>query len=201
MSGPSATDPTVEMKAYWQALGEFVTQFAQTEKAFQGVYWRYAGVSVRVGQALMSGLRLREMISLLPRALDVLKVDDPARADLDDVMVHLGPIIAARNDILHWGTEFTDGEEFKVHNKHIAHLQERVREFTVSVATLEAMTADLSKASAHLILHLLSGFADSHALASSFADELNAAWRYKSPPQVVNPQKRSGKPPKHQRRR
>ena len=154
-----------------------------------------------MGQALMSGVRLKEMMSLLSRAFAVSNVPKEIVADIGRVMERLGPINTTRNNILHWGTQFADsGDEHRVDNRHIAHIQERVQEFTVSVRTLEEMTADLSKAAAHLIVHMLRDFMDEKTLLAALADELSAPWRYKPPQRVGDRPARRDGPPKRKRR-
>jgi hypothetical protein len=146
--------PTHEMQAYWRDLGQFVHQFAHVERFLLGVLWRYAGVSLIMGQAVLSGVRSSEACSLLNRVFEAKQLQATAQGkDLTALIEQLGHITEMRNAILHFGTRFSEGDNFRVDNRHIAFNDRRVREFPVSSAVLQQMTADLEKISNHLAVH------------------------------------------------
>jgi hypothetical protein len=135
--------PTAEMRQYWEALGRFMDHFARIERHVAVNLWRLAGIQIRVAQALLSGVRIDQATSLFMRVLDATKAQQSIKDEYSHMFTQLGRINKAKNDIIHYGTEFAEGTEFKTTNKLIAHLDEKIRETPVSTEILNQMSHDL----------------------------------------------------------
>jgi hypothetical protein len=181
--------PTENMRAYWEALGHFVHEFAHVEKMLFSILQRTAQVSMPVARAIFHGARSDGARQFINRMLEVTEPNPAIAEDFKFIFAQLAHITDARNSLLHYGTEFNEGTDFLSTNRFIALTKERVKNIPMSVEILNQMTADLDKISAHLLVHLVRGWADE--VIVMVGDKLQASWRYTPPSQAS----RGGKTP------
>ncbi len=129
--------PTQEMREYWEALGQFIHYFAQVEAFLVHVLIIKSGVTIPIGRAIFSGARIDTLRDFINRIHSVTKRDPNMVEDFKNISDELGNITRVRNDIVHYGTKFDEGDQFLVTNQHIALTEERVRETPVSVKKLQ----------------------------------------------------------------
>ena len=108
---------------------------------------------------------------------------------MDELVNHLGPITRMRNDILHFGTQFSSKLDYTVTNRHREYVRKRIRRSSVSIVILEQMAHDLEKIMDHLLSHFLKvkGFK---------GDLLQTPWLYKPLSPTHRPRKRREHRPK-----
>lgn len=173
--------PNQNMRDYWEALGHFVHQFAHVEKMLAAVLQHIAGIVGPISQAIFHGVRSEGARQYINRILEVTNHTQAVKDDFTFVFAQLAHITAARNSLLHYGTELNEGTEFISTNQFWALTSDRIKELPVSVDILNQMTADLEKISAHLAVHLVRNWPDAMA---GLADRLSRPWQYKPPPQA-----------------
>lgn len=80
-----------------------MTAFSFVEVSIASALWAVVGIPTKIGQALLSGVRVDQAISLINRVADVKGIKGQTREEMTVVMQQLGVINKARNDILHFG--------------------------------------------------------------------------------------------------
>jgi hypothetical protein len=166
------------LSVYYLALGRFTHRFAQAELSVHSVLRHYAGMTIEVARALLSGVRIQETGRQLGRLHEIGVVPDEKWGELKYLFDHLGVINGARNEIFHHGAiNIAEGDGI-VTNAAMALVEDRITAFKISVESLDAMTADLRK----ILVHLHIGHMGRPPLKAAHAtlDEiLRASWRYK----------------------
>lgn len=159
-----------------------MADFAHAEALIQLLLWKVAGLQMPLAQAVLSGVRVDQAMSLINRALDASgRVDD--KFALERLFSQFGLLNRTRNDILHYGAILAEKDVATVSNALVAHIPSRVREIKVSIFNLEQMSFDL-----RVIAYALGQIA---LLDAPIAEEGKAnpcllrSWRYKPPPQAV----------------
>jgi hypothetical protein len=168
-------EPYVE---YWKALGQFISEFARTEKTLQFLLRHYAEVSENVGKAIFHGTRIdaaKDHINRILEATDNLE----AKNRLERPFAQLGVISGMRNNIVHWGSTRKGPDDFLVSNSSLAHTKERLREFQISPRALRAMSLDLFAISVHFVMEMRR--AGEPEIVEEFSEIVNAPWLYKPP--------------------
>ena len=191
--------PTPEMRQYWEALGRFIHHFAAIEAVLAVNLWRLARLEIRIAQALLSGVRLDNATSLLIRVLDATNADQSVKDEFIHIFTQLGHINKARNDIVHYGTQFAVGSEFKTTNRLIAYNDAKVRERPVSTDTLNQMSADLITIHGALTRRLTAGWVPDDIRDMIAPPQMPDAWQYKPPQQASGRDKPRARPPKQKR--
>lgn len=171
--------PTAEMREYWEAPGQFVHMFAKVEKQLLGILFRLSGVSIPIGRAVFSGVKTDQAQNFIKRIMDVGKPDDATKREFEFIFTQLSLLSNARNAIVHWGTQFTEGSEFLVSNLHIAHTAARVREMPASATIIQHMIEDLDKISGHFVAFVIRGSLSEHAIEKMVGARVRRPWRYK----------------------
>ena len=153
----SHTQPTTERTinysddpAYWRALGQFVAQFAGVEVAIHTFLAIQAKVSPAIGRAVFSGVRTDQAIKLIYRIWDVSGLGAGIRDEMTCVFNQLSAISTRRNLILHYGSYETSDKGRVSSTATRATRPDSVEEFSASIATLDAMSADLDKIGLHI---------------------------------------------------
>jgi hypothetical protein len=167
----------VDINAYWQALGRFVSQFASLEKTMQVALWKFAKVPPPVAPAIFSGVRIDAATGLITRIAEAKEWSKEQKTELKKVFAQLGKINRVRNDILHYGATFTGPDELLVTNDIIAHVKSRIRETKISLAILEAMGNDIEKIQRHITA--LAWPERMPVRHKGYDQILKSAWRYK----------------------
>lgn len=88
------------------ALGRFTIAFADAEHLLFTVLVGYAKVSEKVGRAIFSGTRLKQMAEFIRAIAYTTEMAQKRFDDLNDVLIQLGLINTARDTILHHVTDF-----------------------------------------------------------------------------------------------
>jgi hypothetical protein len=203
---------TVDMRPdpdYWQALGEFVESFADTEIALFYHLVRAAKIEEDVARALFGGERAANYVNLITRIWEVRPPTDEIRQELEPVFQWFFAINDTRNIIIHyrsWGQYSTlttsegvplvtsDGRPLRVSDSKIrissdivrARDRENPRVKHVSAQIVRDMTADLLRIRQHLMSLFAYPNAPLSVRAAKFPEILNA-WRYT--PEPSRPQK------------
>lgn len=193
------TISVVQEPAYFEALGRFVNEFAGVESALLFALKTYTKVSWPVARAIFSGARIETAMDFINRICNALDPGQERREELDDVFTQLRVINEIRNSLLHYGSATFSDKGRVTSNVRTAHLATRIREYSVSLDIINAMTADLQKISFHLTLQCLRPDA-SFAERAAEIPEIAGTWRYKP---VQQPRARQGNrtPPRSRRPR
>jgi hypothetical protein len=176
-------------RRYWLALGRFIEQFALTETMVHFALRTISGVSLETARAIFSGVRMNAALGLITRLAETNRLPAALKRELADASAQLGLITRIRNDILHAENDLMENGDLRLTNERAAHTSENLRIQCISAATLDDMTADLSKASAHI--GLVAWWQNEHIelMRERDAAVLARAWRYKPPPQDRSPRK------------
>ena len=190
-TGPE--EPTEAHKNYWLALGRFIHAYALTERETFTLLLEKAGVSRPMAQALFSGSRVKNTMSLLKRIADVRGQAVPA--NVTRAMDQLGHITGARDKIVHHGATIHDGA-FTVTDKHRT-IPRQAYEQPFPPETINEMTDDLETIGASFYTWLCGPNGEGFdASGVSWNDRALAPWRYTPPEQAGPQQPRRGKNPK-----
>lgn len=168
---------------FHEALGHFVHEFAFVERFLFLQLVIEAELPMEVAQAIFSDAKIDKAKDTFKRIRASKGL--PMPEVLDRAFQQLGIITRARNDMLHYGTEQKDEQTLYVSNRLVAHIEERKREFLISVDILNEMHADIQTIQACFAVHLLTGRAPQPFIDAGFGSAAQAPWRYK-------PQKPSG---------
>jgi hypothetical protein len=171
----------IEVLAYYETLGRFIQGFANTEGTINGALREFSKVTGPVARAIFSGTRAETAKQFITRILDAENYSQGIKDELKNVFDQLGLINSARNDIVHYGTQFEETDRFIVTNADRAHLPSRVSTMAVSAKILEQMMADLNKISLTIVVRTM-GLNDPKAasqLGHVLAPLLQRPWQYK----------------------
>jgi len=177
-------------RSYWEALGQFVSRFAEIERAMQILLRSIAGVHDHVGKAVFSGVRADAAKDLINRTLDA-KGDETTKAALKRHFEQFGIITKIRNDILHYGAQFDSLNRATISNAIVTHIPDRLRKFQITPDDLEDMTIDLNVIKIGIYVALGLEYGSKEWLAHWYPLS-QSPWLYKQPP----PASQSGRPPK-----
>ena len=166
------------LSVYYLALGRFAHRFAQAELSVHFVLRHYAGMTIDVARALLSGVRIRDTFSQLGRLHEVGVVPDDKWAELKHLFDHLGVINGARNEIFHHGAINIAKGDAIVTNAAMALVEDRITAFKISVESSDDMTADIRKILVHLHTSHM-GRPPLKATHATIEEILRAPWRYK----------------------
>ncbi|HXC54039.1 MAG TPA: hypothetical protein VNU97_01970 [Rhizomicrobium sp.] len=179
---------------YYEALGQFLQLFAETEALLHNLLMFHAGVDRDVARALFSGVRADAAMSLIDRLSVVRPMPEDRAKDLKNVFDQIRLINAQRNLVIHYGALdiFAPGGPSVASNRRIALDAKRLQEIPISAAILNHMSLDLLKAKQHLAYRhikplVTTGQADPEAvkiILDAVAPFLAGAWRYTQPPQA-----------------
>lgn len=178
--------------AYWQALGEFVEEFASVEAMLLLAVSLYAGLRPLVGRAILSGMRPDAAVSYIRRITEVNPLGDDARQEIEHILGRVSVLNDFRNQVVHNPSFTVDGLGRIVSNAGRAHLYARIRETRVSPTILADATADLKAIGELLSYHLFRDTLTADG-RTHFGVILARAWRYK-PAQQPQPQKQKRTP-------
>ena len=138
----SLNEADTAMRAYWEALGRFVTDYAETETSLNILLSHVAAVRHEMARAVFSGVRADASVSLINRVLDATK-QQTIKADMKRHFDQFGVVTRTRNDILHYGVRFDGRGQANLSNWVQAHTPDRLREFRVAPSDLDSMCSDL----------------------------------------------------------
>src|SRR5205823_6392002 len=114
-----------DISAYHECLGRFIRAFAATEGTMNGALREFSKVTGPVARAIFSGTRAEAAKQYITRIMDAEHYRQEIKDELKNVFNQLGLINSARNEILHYGTQF-EGDQFIVTNAAKAHLPSRI---------------------------------------------------------------------------
>jgi hypothetical protein len=110
-----------DVSAYYETLGRFIQAFANTEGTISAALREFSKVTGPVARSIFSGTRADAAKQLITRILDAENYSQGIKNELKNVFDQLGLINSARNDIIHYGTQFEDADRFIVTNAARAH--------------------------------------------------------------------------------
>ena len=192
--------PTAEMREYWEALGRFIHHFARVETHISVNLWKLTRISIRIAQAVFSGVRMDAAASLINRVLDATNADPTARDEFQYIFTQLGHITKVRNDILHYGITSPSFEPgLHTSNRLVAYSEDKIRETPVSATILNQMTDDLI--TIELLLGRLhtTGWVPPDVQDTIYGPHSRGTWRYKPLAQASHPRRRRDPHPKRKR--
>ncbi|HEY5064350.1 MAG TPA: hypothetical protein VFC46_13400 [Humisphaera sp.] len=171
---------------YYLALGKFVTEFSEVEKAMQIALWTVSKTEEPVAQAVFSGVRANEACNKITRIGDAENWSQIKKDEWKIITDRLSIFRSLRNDILHYGVEWQRPNEWNTTNRTFAHTAEKVSNTPITIPILQAATDDLHKLGFHLFKFLYSDdmSPENQATIASFVAH---AWRYTPPLQEGRP--------------
>lgn len=186
---------------YWRALGKFIDEFASIETGMHLLLQQRTRTPLELARAVFSGVRVKDAMDLIRRVAQVRPLEPEIAADQEFIFAQLTLINNIRNDIIHYGASvWMAPGEWLVWNWVTALTDKKLRTFRVSPSLLLDLAHDLRKIHVHLVeRHLWR----EPGLPSPFPKRdlalLDAAWRYKPPPQGHGHRKIRGTTPKRSR--
>lgn len=175
-------------------FGDFILAYSWVEDSLKEVLRKSAGVTVPVGKALFSDMRLRPAIDRIRRIHEA--NGTKVHPKLAQAFDQLAAINDMRDKLIHQGFEGLDDSTFITTNKRVAHAPARVKTFPVSAQTLRDMTDDLTgivlyfyrwgNASRDLEQRLPGIWKH---LMDQLDERVRRSWRYKSPSPASQPDK------------
>lgn len=134
--------PAIETEErYFGALGRFVHTFAEVEAALFSYLIVVADIPPETARATFDGFNIDAVRSKIRRLHEVRgKQLDPL---YEPTTQQLGDILSVRNALVHYGTQFKDGEPSHTTTERKAHTPDAVRTFPISADILDSMTEDL----------------------------------------------------------
>jgi hypothetical protein len=129
---------------YCHAVGRFVVWFGTAEKAAFTFLTELAGVNIRVGAAILSGLRAENIIRAIRRVVQARRLISLS-ADIDTTLSQFAALNALRNDILHQANDLFQEEEGVVLSNYLtAHTGDRITETAIPISLIEDAINDLT---------------------------------------------------------
>ncbi len=164
---------------YQQCLGMFIEEYAHAEALVFLYLIHTINLSVPMGRALFSGVRVKEALGLIGRVWEIEPPSPSIKEDLDEVFQHLSIITGVRNSIMHY-SYMSDEQVRTTSDVTRAHTVERIRQIPVPHEALFHMGRDLLKIGMHMMaaISLPDSSFDERAVGR---DLLHRAWLYKQP--------------------
>jgi hypothetical protein len=186
----TSTDPrtgrtlsSVRDPDYWQALGEFIEAFASAETMLFQLLILSAKMRHDSARALLSGIHVDQMISLVRRVWQVMPLDADVTRKLSGVLEQFKIISDMRNSMVHY-VSFVTRDKGRVSSNVTRALTDRhLHERRISPTIMQDMTNDIHKISDHLV-YAVSATANPKIARDDLASRfpaLAASWRYKPP--------------------
>jgi hypothetical protein len=102
---PSMDDE--DESTYFEYLGRLVHTFSLAEAILFKFLIYYTGVSDKTARAIFSGVRVQEGISFIRRLMEIRRLGQTRKADIDNVLAQFAKINDLRNHLLHyqWSAE------------------------------------------------------------------------------------------------
>jgi len=169
-----------DVPQYWQALGCFVDRFTGVEVFLQQLLWLFAGLPGPTAQAVFRNTSTDRAMQAIRRIADAQKWTEERKAELTSIFKQLEAINQLRNKLLHLGAKFEGQGQWSVSNELLTYTKEKVRTQSLTIATLQAATSDLT----HIHLRLtLFAFAEQMPpdTRSLFEASGTMPWRYEPP--------------------
>lgn len=171
---------------YYEALGKFVTEFAEVEGMLFATLVNMADISFDFGQAVFSGMRAKNAADAISKLRNI-RQTNPERysetglmsEDVEECLRKIGAINNVRNGILHYGVSIDSGGKMIARTSHVPPANKQDRYLEVSIETLDNMTSDLRKIARTLLYYGMSTD-DSRSAMLGFCEEaMRSAWRHK----------------------
>lgn len=168
------------LRAYHEALGRFVHEFARAETAVALTLRKYAGTKTEVAKVIFASTKIDVGSTQIKQIALATGAPKGARDDLEYVLQQLGIINGARNAILHYGAELVaEGTAF-VSDAIKAKGEPTV--FPISPTALNQMSHDANKIVTHLnFRHLGRPLPKGDHGLSELRKIFDAPWQYKHP--------------------
>jgi hypothetical protein len=157
-----------------------------------------AGVPSPTAQAVFNGVRTDAAISYINRIADAQEWPQFRRDEFAAFSGKIGELNKLRNDILHFGARWSGASTWTVSNAKFIHSQDRLREFPISIESLEDVISDIDKIEAHLEIFIW-GDAFPPGLRETYEQERIRPWRYR-PPQPSDRRSKTPKVPRKSKR-
>jgi hypothetical protein len=178
----------VKDPAYWQALGEFIEAFAQTETLLFNYLIALIGVSHAVGRALFSGDHVDALVDTVRRVARASPPDRDIVEKLEPALTQFKIINTTRNSIVHYVSMVASDKGRISSNITRARSAEQVIEFRASLDSLREMTTDLERVSQVFLYCQLTSRAGGPRVPQLAREDLvnqltalSAAWLYIQP--------------------
>lgn len=171
-------------KAFNEALGGFLHDFAVLERNVFEALEKATAVSHNIGSIIFSGVRLAAAISHLRK---IAEADNWPKGRRDAVVAwtaQLEKIIKLRNDLLHYGTSSGDKEgtmSWTISNRKLIYDTKYLKEQEVSTSIINDAAADLMLINLHVVRIILR-YEPTDQLPVAFwslLDQMPFAWLYK----------------------
>jgi hypothetical protein len=165
-----------QTKAYFEALGRFMHEFAQIEHILYLLMTVELNLETNLANAVLSGVKADQAIQNIKRIYHARGKDLPPRTV--EAFEHISTLNTARNEIIHYGATLSgEGPERIVSTALKAHSAEKVKEWTVTPDTLRDMYLDAEKAFNMLLAPMVPALTPPKHAAAALA----RAWQYKYP--------------------
>lgn len=184
----------VDNPEYWQALGNFIEDFAVVESLLLMFMEHCVKINHDLSNAVFSGIRVQTMMDNIRRIWKIEKPTPESIKEIEEAFTHFKWILDARNTMVHFYSVLDEEKGHIVSNAQRALTPEAIKEIRISPTTISDMRSDLKKiGSCFMKAAFLSTIPDKSKEKIMWNDRaLQNAWQY-TPPQVLQ---RSSKKPK-----
>jgi hypothetical protein len=114
---PDPNYGTAAQRAYWMALGKFISEFSIVETVLNVALWRYAKLDKTIAGGLLGALRVDIAMQNINRVIEARNLKGARINELRIIFDQLGKLNRARNDIVHFGVMEERGSHSIVSNK------------------------------------------------------------------------------------
>lgn len=173
--------PDKESDEYYQALGRFVSAYAQVEGQLQTVLWKVSSLRKPIAQAVLSGVRTDDAIRRIYRIADAKAWPQKKRAEFKYVFDQVLVLNRFRNDVLHFGSELQEEGHWLSTNENFVHIPERIYSLVTTKRILDDARGDLEEIGYRLTLFFWK--LPRELMKEVRTKVLSASWRYKPAPQ------------------
>jgi hypothetical protein len=142
-----------EIVEFHQRLGQFVLEFADTERSIFMLLYTTVGLAPGPATTVFEGITLHDARKLIAKIIKLRSAiaGAPDYSLIKDALSQLDIISEARNDILHNGLMLWPETEPFMTNALRSAGQKRLKEYNVSSTDLINMIGDLEKIRAHIV--------------------------------------------------
>src|SRR4051812_10234694 len=85
----------------YEAVGRFVTEYAQIEVNLQLSFWAYSGLDYETARAIIGGQRMADVIDRLKRVIRARNLDRRILSDIESIIPRINKLSEFRDKIMH----------------------------------------------------------------------------------------------------
>ncbi len=137
--------------AYFEALGRFVHAFAKAESMTHFSFSVYAKLDSEVARAIKGGMRLKELMPLIRRLMELNGYGEEDKAEVKDLFEQFNRISILRDTLLHRGADVMTDGTLHSSNAATARAKDHEQVSIYEIEDLHAAIGDLQRISLRVL--------------------------------------------------